>query len=226
MKLIKPSITSVWKTPNALKMIEWSGRTCYKSEEKMTTDPAFTEYFIRKIIKSEHHSVLEHASASYRIICDRGVTHEIVRHRLASYSQESTRYCNYAGGVTYILPPWMVFKRSEQAAAHTIQNIMDIEHYFDYTPGSFEHTWLCFLLAAEDAYTTAIKKGWSPQQARSVLPNALKTEIVMTCNFREWRHFFKLRCSPKAHPQMQEIANMLLKDIRESVPVIFDEDML
>jgi thymidylate synthase (FAD) len=179
------------------------------------------------IIRSGHHSVLEHASASYRIICDRGVTHEIVRHRLASYSQESTRYCNYYGGVTFVLPCWMQFKRPEQTATHTIESDVDIAYYFNYASGTYEHNWLCFLLAAENAYRVAIRKGnWSPQQARSVLPNALKTEIVMTCNLREWRHFFKLRCSKKAHPQMQEIANMVLKDIRERVPVIFDKDML
>lgn len=215
MKLVKPSIQSIWKTPNALKMIEWSGRTCYKSEDKI--EPGSEEKFVRMIIKSGHHAMLEHASASYCVICDRGVTHEIVRHRLFSYAQESTRYCNYKGGVTFIIPPWMpsIALHKDSIAWKKI-----------YAEESYEAQWLRHLDSCELAYQDAIEAGWSPQQARSVLPNALKTEIVITGNLREWRHFFKLRCSPRAHPQMQEIANMLLYDIRERIPIVFDEDML
>jgi thymidylate synthase (FAD) len=207
-------------------MIEWSGRTCYKSEEKMTTKPDAAEKFVRMIIKNGHHSVLEHCSASFRIICDRGVTHEIVRHRLASYSQESTRYCNYKSGVTFILPLWIQLTRPGQIATHEILSPCDIDHYFSYNHKDYKYKWLLHLLACEASYLQAISAGWKPQQARSVLPNALKTEIVMTCNFREWRHFLKLRCSKKAHPQMQEVANMIKKDLQERIPVVFDDDML
>lgn len=228
MNLVKPSIQSIWKTPNALKIIEWSGRTCYKSEDKLK--PGSEEKFVRMIIKNGHHAMLEHASASYRVICDRGVTHEIVRHRLFSYAQESTRYCNYKGGVTYILPPWI--RIPGKMLAWELDVFDDRLCFEDEGHGSSIPfapeiiSWFKLLQSAEATYIRLLSIGWTPQQARSVLPNALKTEIVITGNLREWRHFFKLRCSPKAHPQMQEIANMILKDIRERIPVVFDEDIL
>ena len=108
MKLVKPSIEFLWMTDEPLftlrfRTIEQAGRTCYKSEDKITNDSA--EHFVRRIMKMSHLAMIEHASASYRVICDRGVTHEIVRHRLFSYAQESTRYCNYKSGVTFIIPP-------------------------------------------------------------------------------------------------------------------------
>lgn len=157
--------------------------------------------------------MIEHAYASYLVICDRGVTHEIVRHRLFSYAQESTRYCNYKGGVTFIIPPWMA-----SLALHN--DNLSLEEI--YSEESFEAQWLRHMASCEIVYQDAIEAGWTPQQARGVLPNALKTEIVMTGNMREWLHFFTLRTATTAHPQMQEVANMLLVDIRRRVPVLFD----
>lgn len=212
MKLVKPSIQFLWATKNSLETIERAGRTCYKSEDKITEGSA--ERFVIMLLEYEHHAMIEHASTSYRVICDRGVTHEIVRHRLFSYAQESTRYCNYKGGVTFILPCWMYH------LAESGQDKYD-EYGLSYSRKPFEDLWIEFLEDCEEAYCTAIKRGWSPQQARSVLPNALKTEIVITGNLREWMHFFKLRTTKAAHPQMQEIANMLLEDIRKHVPIIF-----
>lgn len=176
-----------------LEKIERAGRTCYKTENKITEDSA---RFIKTLIASGHHSVIEHHNITVRIITDRGVTHEIVRHRLASYSQESTRYCNYGKlGVQFIVPVDFIFDKA------------DIE----------------ILKAIEKHYNRCLANGRKPQQARYFLPNGLKTEIVMTCNLREWRHFFTLRASPKAHPQMKALAESMLLGFRKAIPVMFDD---
>ena len=182
-----------------LARVERAGRTCYKSEDRITADSA--ERFVRTLVKSGHESVLEHEKVTVRIVCDRGVSHEIVRHRLASYSQESTRYCNYgkAGEVTFIRPCfWM--------------------------PGSPAYAaWHAAVEYAEHAYLALLDAGAKPQEARSVLPNSLKTEIVMTCNLREWRHFFRLRTSKAAHPQMREIAIPMLRRFQQMIPAVFED---
>ena len=156
------------------------------------------------IIARGHYSVIEHQSVTVRVICDRGVSHEIVRHRLASYTQESTRYCNYSkgkyGGEITVIEP-VFWNRND-------------EKY---------KIWKSSLEQSEKAYNNLIELGASPQEARSVLPNSLKTEIVITMNLREWRHFFKLRAAESAHPQMQEIANPLLEKFQSLIPIIFDD---
>jgi thymidylate synthase (FAD) len=204
MKIIKPSIEILDNiTPvEILKKLELCGRVCYKSEDKITDESAVK--FISNIIKRGHESVLEHVSFSVRFICDRGVTHEIVRHRIASYSQESTRYCNYSKGqfngeITVIEPCFLV-------------------------PGTEGYDmWYKACQMAEQYYFSMLDWGCSPQEARAVLPNSLKTEIVMTANIREWRHFLKLRTSPAAHPQMREVANMLLTELNFLLPSLFDD---
>lgn len=184
-----------------LKKIEAAGRTCYKSEGKMTEDSYLA--FIQKLLKSGHESVLEHEKVTIRLICDRGVTHEIVRHRIASYSQESTRYCNYIkdqfGGEITVIDP-SPFMTGDQLVL-----------------------WRRAVEVAEAMYEKLIKSGCSPQIARSVLPNSLKTEIVITYNLREWRHFFRLRTSERAHPQMREITIPLLAQFKKLIPIIFDD---
>lgn len=191
-----------------MRRIEAAGRTCYKSESKISSDSA--EKFVKMIIKRGHESVIEHISLSVRFICDRGVTHEIVRHRLAAYSQESTRYCNYSGGVTFVIPPWVDAKEG---------------FYEEYIASKDDATndWLNAMWNLEKMYISLLGYGWTPQQARSVLPNSLKTEIVMTANLREWRHVLRLRCSQAAHPQMRELMVPLLWDLRDRIPVIFDD---
>ena len=198
----------------SLKLIEFAGRTCYKSVNKITQDSA--EKFVKRIIESGHESVLEHSAMTVKFICDRGVSHELVRHRLCSFSQESTRYCNYSGGVTFVIPPWI-----------TIPEGIYTERRFDctwsdnpYEDGNI--SWMFSLYDAEGSYIDLLAQGWSPQQARSVLPNSLKTEIVVTANFREWKHIFKLRTSKAAHPQMREIMIPLLEECKKLIPVIFD----
>jgi len=202
MKIISPYIEVLDKVNGSevLKAIELIGRVCYKSEDKITDDSA--EKFIGKILENGHESVLEHSKLSVRFVCDRGVTHEIVRHRLASYSQESTRYCNYSkdkfgNELTFIKPCfWSESDEGYKLWAEACGN-------------------------AEKSYFALINAGAKPEEARSILPNSLKTEIVMTANFREWRHFFKLRCSERAHPQMREVAKMAQAEFRKLVPVVF-----
>lgn len=203
MKIVKPFI--VVEQPidgmEILKHIEKTGRTCYKSEERITGESAIA--FVRDIIKRGHESVLEHFSISVRVICDRGVSHEIVRHRIASYSQESTRYCNYSkdqhgNELTFIDPCFW-------PEGHLLR----LE-------------WMTQMMAAEQSYLALIAAGASPQEARSVLPNSLKTELVMTMNLREWRHFFLLRTAPAAHPQMREVANMIHQELKSKIALVFD----
>jgi len=203
MIIVEPSAELLWITPNAEQVIEAAGRTCYKSEDKITPDSAAK--FIRMIMKSGHHSVIEHASASIRFVCDRGVTHEMVRHRLAAYSQESTRYCNYgktkfAGQIKVIEPPFRDARKSRTV-------------------------WEAAVLAVEHAYLSLIELGEKPQIARSVLPNCLKTEIVMTCNFREFCHVFELRTSAnqRAHPQIREVMDMACRILIRECPTIFGQ---
>ncbi|MBU0516735.1 MAG: FAD-dependent thymidylate synthase [Proteobacteria bacterium] len=210
MILVKPSFNVERCDPGdeVLGLIERAGRTCYKSESKITPDSA--REFVRKILKSGHHSVIEHSMITVRFIIDRGVSHELVRHRLAAFSQESTRYCNYAGGVTFVIPPWVNVEPG---------NYPDP----DLGETDIEFEWVNFMRQAETMYLDLLQAGWSPQQARSVLPNSLKTEVVMTANVREWRHVFSLRCSKAAHPQMREVMIPLLGALFSRIPVLFDD---
>lgn len=340
MNLVKPSIEHLDVTTNPLKAIEIAGRTCYKSEDKITDDSA--EKFVKMLIDRGHHAMIEHSMivltvsptlyaevlhtedrpylhmtnddqgqgplisgnprairdfcmhpygahiqvksaialaaskvipllfegmlqdhlsgvaqsrfihaskwscvndltvaerlqhqvASYKIICNRGVTHEIVRHRPPSYGQESTRFCNYKGGVAFIIPHW----------ARNMKEGYDVVSYDDLSSYSFtEGAWLKGRLDDESLYKAMINSGQRPQDARDNLPIATKTEIVVTCNLQEWKHIFKMRCTPaKApenelvngiwchatapHPQMQEVANMILADMLIRVPGIFEKE--
>ncbi len=215
MKIIEPSFR--WldgKIPDGhaiLANIATAGRVCYQSER--VTDDAM---FVRTLIERGHESVIEHGLISVLLTCDRGVTHEAVRHRVASYSQESTRYCNYGKNkfgseITYIdinrgieLCPV-----TSKLDPETIRKIVEV--------------WWKACLHAESAYMRMIELGASPQIARSVLNNSTKTAIVISMNPREWRHFFKLRNDPTAHPQMREVAGMMLAEFKNAVPVIFDD---
>jgi len=216
MILIKPSFeiwTPVAQIQACIIKIEKAGRICYKSESPERWDE--TKKFVTSLIKKGHESVIEHFNITVKFVVDRGVTHELVRHRLASYSQESTRYCNYKGGVTFIIPPWTNF------LSGTFTDSSNCVEYWDSTKS--ERIWFCAMVNAEADYQNLLKEGWTPQQARSVLPNSLKTEIVMTANLREWRHVFKLRTSPAAHPQMREIMMPLLEEFKRLIPAVFDD---
>lgn len=204
MKIINADVEFITPIDGAaiLKRLEQCGRVCYKSEAKITDTSA--PAFVAGIIKRGHEAVLEHCSFTVKFICDRGVSHEIVRHRLAAYCQESTRYCNYSKGgfgeeITVIKPC-----------------------FWDETDLKYA-AWANLCSNAEDAYIDLVRSGATPQEARSVLPNSLKTEVVMTADIREWRHFLKLRCSPAAHPQMREVALILLDKVHSLIPVCFDD---
>jgi thymidylate synthase (FAD) len=195
MKLIEQGYEFIIPPPhNTLNLIENAGRTCYKSESRGNP-----ERFVRMLIKSGHHSVIEHVSASVRFITNRGVSLELVRHRLASYSQESTRYCRYDTAMEFIKPIWLNDWNEECR-----------KEFID----------AC--LRAEQSYNALLENAASPEQAREVLPNALKTEIVMSANLREWMHVFKLRCSAKAHPQMRALMKDVRQGFRERVKVLFE----
>ena len=156
------------------------------------------------LISRGHEAMIEHSSLSVKFTVDRGVSHELVRHRIASFAQESTRYCNYSkdkfdNGITFIKP-------------------------FFFKDGTEEYNkWINAMEDAEDYYLELIAMGKTPQEARSVLPNSTKTEITITANYREWRNFFKLRTAKAAHPQMQEVTRPLLKELKEKLPIIFDD---
>ena len=183
---------------DALQLIEAAGRTCYKSEDLITDESA--EKFVKMIVNKGHNTVIEHISASIRFTTNRGVTHELVRHRLSSFSQESTRYVRYDGKMQFIKPVWW-------------DTWSDLE----------KAMWAKSMKDAENAYIYLLKKGSRPEQAREVLPNSLKTEIVATANLREWRHILNLRCSKAAHPQIRELMKPVLMDFQATVPVVFDD---
>lgn len=205
-------------------------------EDEQTVDQVELFGSVSHLSRSEK---LKHQVASYRIVCNRGFTHEQVRHRPFSFAQESTRYCNYKGGVSFIIPPWLDIPegvyRLCQKSMRASCNGQEI------SPASYIKSWLNVLQVTENTYKDLISEaGWKPQQARGVLPIDLKTEIVVTGNLQQWMTFFKLRCTPvrapkenlingiwyhatAPHPQMQEVANMVLADMKTRVPVIFDE---
>ena len=272
MKLIKPSVEIIrqekYDLLHVFKFIDLAGRTCYKSENKITEDSA--SEFVNRMVKSGHGAMLEHGTVyltipnknisrslliynyeinpyskvvntddyiyittNYRVIiennwnehlkyitapnefhairttvkfiCDRGVSHEFVRHRVFSFAQESTRYCNYTkdkfnNELTFIIPCWI--KDLEEGNYHNHWQY----HRFK---NDSSKKWFCVCLDAERIYTDLINDGWKPQEARAVLPNSLKTELVMTGFDSDWQNFFKLRCAPNAHPQAKELADML-----------------
>lgn len=190
-----------------LKHIERCARVCYKSEDRITDGSA--EKMVAALIRSGHEAMLEHYSFTVKFICDRGVSHELVRHRIASFAQESSRYCCYAKDkfgkeLTFINPCF-------------------------WEPDSDNYArWFHEMDESEKTYLAMIESGATPEQARDILPTSIKTEIVMTANLREWRHFFKLRAegvTGKPHPQMLEITIPFLKEIKQKIPVVFDDIM-
>ena len=272
MKLIKPSVEIIkqekYDLNHIFKFIELAGRTCYKSEDKITEDSA--KEFVDRMIKSGHGAMLEHGTVyltipnknvsrslliyycernpyskvvwtdtnvyittNYRVIiennwndllkyitaptefhvkrttvkfiCDRGVSHEFVRHRVFSFAQESTRYCNYTkdkfnNELTFIIPCW-------------IKDLKEGTYYayceYHHSKNDASKRWFDSCMSSEFVYTNLIEEGWKPQEARTILPNSLKTELIMTGFNDDWQNFFKLRCAPNAHPQAKELADML-----------------
>lgn len=210
MKVVEPSFKILTYTSpsgtDELKYIEQIARVCYKSEDRITIDGTSARAMAKSLSDKQHTAMMEHSLLSIKFVCDRGVSHELVRHRHMSFAQESTRYCNYSKGkfdneITVVRPFWA-------------------------NPGTPEYdTWYDACFAAEGAYMSLLGYGWTPQQARDVLPHSLKTEIVMTGNYRAWYHFFELRACDKtgpAHPQMNQLAVPALLEVKRRIPVVFD----
>lgn len=201
---------------NELQHIEKIGRVCYKSEDRITEDGESAKKFVGMLIKNGHEAMIEHSSLSVKFTVDRGVSHELVRHRIASFAQESTRYCNYSkdkfGGACNFIdiePGMKLDNKMKNMPDDAISVIMS--------------EWINAMEDAEYHYMKMLNLGATPQIARSVLPNSTKTEITITANYREWRNFFKLRVPNTAHPQMREVTIPLLNELKSKIPVIFDD---
>lgn len=212
MRIIKPSYEILTDISEGgleeLRKIERIGRICYKSEGKITPDGESAKIFVKKLIERGHEAMIEHVSLSVLFVCDRGVSHELVRHRIASFAQESTRYCNYSkegkfpDGVTFIEP-----------------------FFYADDPSKYRE-WKTACEDCEFWYFRALERGAKPQEARTVLNNSVKTEIVVTCNLREWRQIFRLRTAPGAHPQMRELMVPLLSELKKKLPIVFDDILM
>jgi thymidylate synthase (FAD) len=198
MKIIEQSYEILTSIEGINQAIEVAGRTCYKSEDNITPDSSYK--FTKSLIKRGHEAMIEFGDITIRFITNRGVTHELVRHRLCSFAQESTRYVKYGNDMEFIRPVWWASSTEGQ-----------------------RFLWKCAIENCRNTYTQLLDSGWQPQQAREVLPNSLKTEIVVKANIREWRQIFRLRCAKTAHPQMRELMCPCLKELRNNLPIVFDD---
>lgn len=207
MIIEKPSFEILTKISDGgieeLKHIEKIGRVCYRSEGKITDDGESAKKFVKMLINHGHEAMIEHSTLSVMFRVDRGVSHEMVRHRIASFAQESTRYCNYSGE-----------KFDNQIHCIVPTDLENSEQYA---------VWVSAMQFAEECYMELLKSGITPQIARSVLPNSLATTITITANYREWRNIFKLRCDEHAHPQIREVMIPLLAELKKKIPVVFED---
>ena len=199
-----------------LKHIEKIGRVCYKSEGKITEDGESAKKFVKMLINRGHEAMIEHSSLSVKFVVDRGVSHELVRHRIASFAQESTRYVNYS-----------LEKFGNEINVIDIRDGINLDNKMKNmdsdTISAIMGEWCLAMEDAEKHYMKMIELGATPQIARSVLPNSTKTEITISANYREWRNFFKLRVPNTSHPQMREVTIPLLKELKCRLPIIFDD---
>lgn len=208
MKIIRPSVQIEYLTPNACEVIEAAARTCYQSHD--ITDSGSAERLTKTLLKSGHHTPIEFCTMNLRFIIDRGISHELVRHRVASYCQESSRYCNYSKNkfgneLTFIAPWWT----TENILNYEANLLTDAEEWFIQSCRTAEKDYLRLL--------TEIK----PQDARGCLPNWLKTEVKMHLNFREARLMLSQRTASGAHPDMRIIMTNLLGQLQRQEPIIF-----
>ena len=227
MKIIEQSHEILTDISELLLNIEVAARTCYKSEDKIgctledigqhcrmpgkynCMDTGCYKHsshkLIKALIKRGHHAMIEFNDIIVRFVTNRGVTHELVRHRLFSFAQESTRYVNYKGGMEFIKPVW---------CSNGIMKDDPLDHA--------EELFIDNCVYSEEYYQLLLSQDWRPEQAREVLPNSLKTEIVVKGNIREWRHCLTLRTSKKAHPQIRALMLPLLEEFKDNIPLLFD----
>jgi len=220
MIIILPSVSLISVSSDTpLELIEGIGRVCHKNEDKI--EPGSAVNFVKRYAIDMHHeTLLEHVTMTFKVICDRGVSHELVRHRMATFHQESTRYCRYRNNLTFIKP--LFFKELPLGEFHSLKEVIEGKKINSATLYN-SLTWISAMLQAELCYIDLINGGMEAQEARSVLPNSLKTEVNLTMNLRELRHFFNLRLAPSAHPQMIEVARLMFSIAHEKVPIIFND---
>lgn len=205
------------------KFLEQCGRVCYKSEEKVTPDSY--KKFLTMINQSGHHSIFEHVNISAKIVTNRGVTHELVRHRLGAYSQESTRYCNYSSSrfgkeITFIIPVWISDEKVKVLISKFTEGIV-----LPFSPGDStdpDEIWFNTLFDIERDYLLLLEKGYTPEKAREILPNSLATTIMVTYNLRQWMHVLNQRLSPQCHPQMRYLMSLIGKEVLDFLPLFFN----
>ena len=231
--IIRPHMDGPEARDAIYSLIEEAGRTCYKSENAIT--PESSADFVKKIIANHHDAMLEHAHMTVRFYVDRGISHELVRHRIASFAQESTRYCNYSkdkfGNEITVIEPCF-FEEFPVETRIRMRETIDGKRSYpfpmeDMTDRMKQYaSWYRACRQCEHDYLLMLDRGVTPQEARDVLPTSLKTEVVMTANMREWRHFFELRAigtTGKPHPQMQEVAMKLLEECAGYMPELFGD---
>lgn len=186
-----------------LSKIEIIGRSCYGSEQNVSDSSA--HLFVKRLIDRQHFSPLEHSQLTVVFTIDRGVSHEFVRHRLASFMQSSTRYQNY-----------------NTLKYHNSITVVDIHPFIKHGTEDY-HAWVHHCYAAERQYMFLIEAGYAPEIARAVLPNSLMTKLTVTANYREWRHILSLRADRHAHPQIRQVCVPLLAELQDKIPIIFDD---
>lgn len=236
-QIMKPDLDDPKTAAMVYRDIEESGRTCYQSAAAMTDETG--EKFVRTMVKNGHDAMLEHTSMKVKFIVDRAISHEMVRHRICSFAQESTRYCNYSKNkfgneITVIEPCFYdsIPKEEKDLCIRALRNSFDEEANKFIMDGSFTNLhkrytrWYDDCVVSEHDYLDMLELGATPEEARSVLPHSLKTEIVVYTNMREWRNIFKLRAAGehgKPHPQMLEVMNRLLNECKQKLPALFDD---
>jgi len=231
MKIVQPYACILTEGIGALQHIEWCGRISHRSEDQQTDDS--WQRFIETVVMGHGDwSIVEHATVTVDALVDRGVTHEWVRHRLFSYTQESTRFVNYAkqkdgkpqNPASFIYPkPDVVCPLCE--SGNELEPHPDNPNCLMHGAEActYDYVWLNAIKCAEEYYKYLIVNGWRPQEARSVLPNALASRLIVTGNLRNWRHFFIMRTTAEAHPQMRQVTIPLLKEFQQSFPLLFDD---
>ncbi len=204
VKIVEPHVEIITPLDGEaiLKHLELCARNCYKSEDKITPDSART--MIKKLLELGHEAMIEHYNLTVKLTCDIGVYKDLTRHRLVSFAIESTRYCNYSKG-----------KFGNELSVIKPCHIKENTPEYD--------LWLSTMQTIEKNYNQMAALGCRPDQLRMLLPHSTKADVIMTANLREWRHIFKLRCAPAAHPTVQEVMDMLLAKLRSEIPVIFDD---
>lgn len=224
MKIIRP-YARIYGTNcfDVMNRIEWVARISHRAEEKQTVD-SWRRFIQSVVLDHGDWSVVEHVSVTVDAVVDRGITHEWVRHRLFSFTQESTRFVNYE---KKMVPSFIYPKPEVECASCLGGESIDSGNtgwlHLNNKPCPYDIFWLIAIKTAEESYRGLLSKGWRPQEARSVFPNALASRLITTGNLRNWRHFFIVRTTAEAHPQMRQVTIPLLAEFQTTFPLLFDD---